>query len=117
MKRWMILAAVGLITVTTWLMAAPESMAAALPSQMTTSVRQASPAPEQVAAERALVKAKLMDFGLTSAQAQGRVDLLKDGEIHMLAANLDSIKAGAAGRSWSNEELLLIVILVVVLVR
>ena len=77
------------------------------------SVGWAAPVPSQgssvdraegqaVAAERELVKGRLMDFGLTDEQAGSRADLLTDEEIHVLAGDLDSVQAAGAGysRTW-----------------
>ena len=113
-KRWMRVAAVGLLAVLTVAMAAPASVAAPVPSQTTAAVGQTSPAPGEVAAERALVKAKLMDFGLTGAQAQSRVDLLTDQEIHALAADLEAIRPGAAFMLSTTEILLLLILVVLI---
>ncbi len=116
-KDWRGVVAVGLLVALAVLLTPPAGMAAVVPSQMTAPAGQATLAPETVAAERALVKAKLMDFGLTDVQAQSRMVLLTDQEVHALAADLDSIKAGAAGRSFTTTEVLLMVILVVLLVN
>jgi hypothetical protein len=59
---------------------------------------------QAVAAERELVKGRLMDFGLTDEQATSRADLLTEEEIHVLAGDLDSVQAAGAGygsnRTW-----------------
>jgi len=116
-KGWMRVAAFALLAAMT-VFAVPPAMAAAMPSQMTAESASSAPpgqmSPENVATERALVKAKLMDFGLTSAQAQSRVDLLTDQEVHALAADLDSIKPGAA-HTFTDVEILLLLILVAIL--
>jgi len=57
---------------------------------------------QAVAAERELVQGRLMEFGLTDEQAGSRVDLLTDEEIHVLAADPDSVQAAGAysQRTW-----------------
>ncbi|MFB3881273.1 MAG: PA2779 family protein [Armatimonadota bacterium] len=69
-----------------------------------------------VAAERELVKGKLMDFGLTDKDAQGRVDLLTDQEVHALAADLDQVQVAGDDIHWDTTTVLLALILLVLIV-
>jgi len=77
-----------------------------LPSQgwaMYIPVDQASPSRQadlgaiQKALESTVVKQRLMDFGLSPEEALARINSLSDEQTHKLAANLDSLQAGADG--------------------
>ena len=69
-----------------------------------------------VAAERELVKGKLMDFGLADKDAQGRGDLLTDQEVHALAADLDKVQVAGDDIRWDTTTVLLALILLVLIV-
>ena len=115
-RRWG-MPAVAVLVVLAAAVLAPAAGAATMPSQ--TSVGQAAQAaPANAAAERQMVKAQLLDLGLAKDQAAGRVQLLTDAEVHVLAAELESIRAGGADgqQTFSMEQVLLIAILVVLLV-
>ena len=94
----------------------PLAWAAPVPSQ---AVSPASPTageqPVQVARE--LVKGRLMDFGLSEADAGSRLALLTDQEVRAIAADLDSLQAaGALGdQQWDTVTVLLLLILVAIL--
>ena len=94
-----------------------------LPSQgwaMFIPVEQASPARQadlgaiQKTLESAVVKQRLMDFGLSPEEALARINMLSDEQTHKLAANLDSLQAGADGGVGVLIFLLLVAIIVVI---
>lgn len=97
------------------LVAAQMAAAAPVPSQTTCAT--AAPETQPVAAERDLVKGRLMDFGLTDEEAASRVELLSDQEVHAVAADLEAIRAaGAVGdERWDTTTVLLLLILVAIL--
>lgn len=95
---------------------------------LTGSVGWAAPVPSQssigtaeqvdgkvVAAERELVKGKLMDFGLAEKDASSRVDLLTDQEVHSLASQLDTVQIAGDNIQWNTTTVLLVVILAVLI--
>ena len=106
----------ALMAVLALAMLAPAAYAAPVPSQTTCSTS-ATVDEQAVAAERELVKGKLMDFGLSEKDAASRVQLLTDAEIHALAADLDSVQAAGAIRDqqWDTVTVLLLLILVAIL--
>jgi hypothetical protein len=110
------LIAVMLTTALALAMIAPIAPAAPVPSQATCAAAKEADA-QAVAAERELVKGKLMDFGLTDKDAGARVELLTDQEVHAIAADLDSLQAaGAVGdQQWDTMTVLLLLILVAIL--
>jgi hypothetical protein len=69
-----------------------------------------------VAAERELVKATLMDFGLTAEDAGDRMELLTDQEVHTLASDLESMQVAGDDIQWDTTTVLLVLILVVLIV-
>jgi len=89
--------------------------AAPVPSQLTSEAAGTALSEQQRAAEIELVKATLLDFGLSEEEAESRIDLLTVEEIHALATDLDAIKAGGA-RTWTTVEVLLALILVALIV-
>lgn len=98
-------------------MSAPMAMAAPVPSQ-TTCATAAAANDNAVAAERDMIKAKLMGFGLTEKKAVERVSLLTDEEVHAIVADLNSVQTAGlrSGDTWDTVTVLLLVILVVLLV-
>jgi len=97
-----------------------------LPSQgwaMFIPVDQASPARQadlgaiQKTLESAVVKQRLMDFGLSPEEALARINMLSDEQTHKLAANLNSLQAGADGGVGALVFLLLVVIIVVIVLQ
>jgi hypothetical protein len=87
-----------------------------IPSAQSTSVRQSDLNDIQKTLETAMIKQRLADFGLSPEDATARLNSLSDAQIHQLAANLDSVQAGADGVG-ALIFLLLVVILVVVLLQ
>lgn len=92
-----------------WAMFVPVGQAA--------SARQADLGAIQQTLESAVVKQRLMDLGLSSEEALARINRLSDVQTHTLAANLDSLQAGADGGVDALVFLLLVAILVVVVLE
>jgi len=89
--------------------------AAPVPSQSSVGTAEQVDA-KAVAAERELVKGKLMNFGLAEKDASGRVDLLTDQEVHSLASHLDTVQiAGAASVNADTTTVLLVLVLLVLI--
>jgi hypothetical protein len=95
-----------------------------LPAQgwaMFIPVNQASPARQadlgaiQKALESTVVKQRLVDFGLSPEEALARINRLSDDQTHKIAANLDSLQAGADGVDALVFLLVVAIIVVVVL--
>jgi hypothetical protein len=63
--------------------------------------------------DRAGVQAKLQTFGVSGILAKQRVDALSDQEIAMLAEKIDSLPAGG---TLSNNDLILILLVVILAV-
>ncbi len=95
-------------------MSAPLALAAPVPSQATCATTAAADS-TTIAAERDLIKAKLMDFGLTEKKAGDRVALLTDEEVHAIAADLSSLRAAGASGSLDTTTVLLVILLVVLI--
>jgi len=98
-------------------MTAPMALAAPVPSQTTCATTAAADS-KAVAAERDLIKAKLMDFGLSEKKAADRVALLTDEEVSTIAADLNSLQTAGvtSGEKWDTLTVLLVLILVVLIV-
>jgi hypothetical protein len=95
-----------------------------LPAQgwaMFIPVNQASPARQadlgaiQKALESTVVKQRLVDFGLSPEEALARINRLSDDQTHKIAANLDSLQAGADGVDALVFLLVVAIIVVVIL--
>jgi len=69
----------------------------------------------QAAIESRIVRQKLMDYGLSPADAMARVEKLSDEQIHVLASHTDSLQAGSDGVDVLFG-LVIVALLVVVLV-
>ncbi len=65
--------------------------------------------------ETAMIKQRLADFGLSPEEAMTRLNSLSDDQIHQLAANMNSLQAGADGVDALIFLLLVAVIVVLVL--
>lgn len=66
--------------------------------------------------EHKLVQQRLLDIGLTQEQIDARLDRLSDGQLHLLASQLNAvIPAGDSGTIWTIVGILLIVILIILL--
>lgn len=84
-----------------------------IPAERASSARQADLGAIQKTLESSVVKQRLMDYGLSPEDALTRIDRLSDEQTHKLAANLDSLQAGADGVD-ALVFLLVVAILVVV---
>jgi hypothetical protein len=69
----------------------------------------------QAALESKIVSQKLMDYGLSPAEALARVNRLSDEQLHALATHTDSLQAGGDGADLFFG-LVIVALLVVVLV-
>ncbi len=110
------LIALVLAVLVTMALTGPMGWAAPVPSQSSCGASEQVEA-TATAAERELVKGKLMDFGLTDKEAGSRVDLLTDQEIHTLASDLESVQIAGDDIRWDNTTVLLLLILVVLIVN
>jgi hypothetical protein len=79
------------------------------------SVRQADMVSIQKTLESAVVKQRLVDFGLSSEEALSRINMLSDGQIHQFAANIDSLQAGADGVGALIFVLVVVILVIVIL--
>lgn len=86
-----------------------------IPANQASSSRQADLGAIQKTLESAVVKQRLMDFGLSPEEALARINMLSDEQTHTLAANLDSLQAGADGVGALIFLLLVAIVVVVVL--
>jgi hypothetical protein len=86
-----------------------------LPSGQTAPDRQADLSSIQKTLESTVVKQRLMDVGLSPEEALTRINSLSDEQTHTLAANLDSLQAGADGVGALVFLLVVAIIVVVVL--
>ncbi len=108
---WM-LAAIGMAF---WSIAAPDqAVAAPVPSQ-TASTTAVEAGTRALAAERALIQARLVGFGLTQSAAASRVAVLTDEEVHAIAADPDSLQAAGGSNAAGVAVVVLIVAVVVAL--
>jgi hypothetical protein len=85
-----------------------------VPAAQSTSTRQADMASIQKTLESQVIKQRLMDYGLSSEEAMARISRLSDQQTHQLAANLESVQAGADG--LGVVVFILVVAIIVVLV-
>ena len=86
-----------------------------IPSATTGQDRQADLQTVQKTLESTVVKQRLSDLGLSTAEAAGRINTLSDAQLHQVAANLDSLQAGGDGADLLIFLLLVAIIAVVVL--
>jgi hypothetical protein len=84
------------------------------PDQAST-VRQADLGAIQKTLESTVVKQRLVDMGLSSEEALARINMLSNEQTHTLAANLDSVQAGADGLDALVFLLVVAIIAVVIL--
>ena len=85
-----------------------------IPASQASPARQADLGAIQKTLESAVVKQRLMDFGLSPEEALTRISMLSDEQTHKLAANLDSLQAGADGGVGVLVFLLLVAIILVI---
>jgi len=74
-----------------------QSWAMLIPANQALPDRQAELSSIQKTLESTAVKQRLMDLGLSTEEALARINMLSDEQTHTLAANLDSLQAGADG--------------------
>ena len=86
-----------------------------IPSAGADTVRKSDMATIQKTLESAVVKQRLMDYGLSSEEALARVNILSDEQVHQFAAQLDSVQAGANGLGTAIFLLLVAIIVVLIL--
>ncbi len=86
-----------------------------IPANQASPARQADLGAIQKTLESAVVKQRLMDIGLSPEEALTNINRLSDEQTHTLAANLDSLQAGADGVGAVVFLLLVAIIVVVVL--
>ena len=86
-----------------------------LPGSQASPARQADLGAIQRTLESTVVKQRLVDFGLSPEDALARINRLSDEQTHMLAANLDSLQAGADGVDALIFLLVVAIIVVIVL--
>ncbi len=67
----------------------------------------------QKALESKALQQRLMDYGLSPANALAKINGLSDEQIHQLAANIDAFQAG--GMSDSNFIIILLLIILIVI--
>lgn len=84
-------------------------------SDQAASVKQADMITIQKTLESAVIKQRIMEYGLSSEEALARINRLSDEQIHQFAANLDSLQAGADGVDAVIFLVLVAIIVVVVL--
>lgn len=105
------------LTVTLSILTLPaQGWAMFMPSGQSAAARTAELGAVQKTLETSVVKQRLADYGLTSAEVMSRLDSLSGAEIHRIASNLDSLQAGADGVD-TVVFLLLVAILVVLLLQ
>ena len=112
---------ITLVTITTFAGPAEAMFITATPHQDTFNPMQPSMgrsvdlARIQAALESKIVSQKLMDYGLSPAEALARVNRLSDEQLHALATHTDSLQAGGDGADLFFG-LVIVALLVVVLV-
>jgi len=66
--------------------------------------------------EQKIVQQRLQDIGLSQEDINARLDRLSDGQLHVMATQLNAvIPAGDNGTVWTIVGILLIVVLVILL--
>lgn len=88
-----------------------------LPSDTSAMTRQADTASIQKTLESAVVKQRLMDFGLSSEEAMARINNLSDEQVHRFASRLDALQAGADGGGDALVFVLLVTLTVVLVLE
>lgn len=113
---------VALIAISTFAGPAEAMYLSGAPSQGTVDLSNGSPARAadlarvRTAIESRIVRQKLLDYGLTPAEAMARMDKLSDDQLHELATHTDSLQAGSDGGADLFFGLIIVALLVVVLV-
>ena len=86
-----------------------------IPSTGSDIARKADMATIQKTLESAVIKQRLMDYGLSSEEAMAKVNALSDEQVHQFAAQLDSLQAGADGLGAVIFVLLVVVLVILIL--
>jgi hypothetical protein len=92
-----------------------QSWAMLIPANQALPDRQAELSSIQKTLESTAVKQRLMDLGLSTEEALARINMLSDEQTHTLAANLDSLQAGADGVGALVFVLVVAIVVVVIL--
>jgi hypothetical protein len=79
--------------------------------------RQADMASIQKTLESAVLKQRLMDYGLSSEEVTARINKLSDEQIHQFASRLDSLQAGADDGVDAVVFVLLVTLIVVLILE
>jgi len=109
------LLAVYLVFATLLLTVPAQGWAMLIPANQASPARQADLGAIQKTLESTVVKQRLMDVGLSPEEALARINGLSDEQTHTLAANLDSLQAGADGVGALVFLLVVAIIVVIVL--
>ena len=100
----------------TFLLTVPaQGWAMLVPASHASPARQADLGAIQKTLESSVVKQRLMDVGLSPEEALARINGLSDEQTHTLAANLDSLQAGADGVGALVFILVVAIVVIVVL--
>ena len=100
----------------TFLLTVPaQGWAMFIPAGQASQDRQADLSSIQKTLETTVIKQRLMDLGLSSDDAMARINTLSDEQTRKLAANLDSLQAGADGVGAVVFLLVLAIVVVIVL--
>jgi len=92
-----------------------QSWAMLIPANQALPDRQAELSSIQKTLESSVVKQRLMDLGLSTEEALASINKLSDEQTHTLAANLDSLQAGADGVGALVFVLVVAIVVVVIL--
>jgi len=92
-----------------------QSWAMLIPANQALPDRQAELSSIQKTLESTAVKQRLMDLGLSTEEALARINMLSDEQTHTLAANLDSLQAGADSVGALVFVLVVAIVVVVIL--
>ncbi len=87
-----------------------------IPTAGSDAVRKADMATIQKTLESAVIKQRLMDYGLSPEEAMARINQLSNEQVHAFAAQLDSVQAGADGFDGLIF-ILVVAILVIVIIE
>ncbi len=81
------------------------------------SARDADLLMAQRALENKVVAQKLLDYGVTAADAQARLVTMSDADLHSLASATKGLPSGADGTTGAIIGVLVVVILVIVVLK
>jgi Family of unknown function (DUF6627) len=92
-----------------------QGWAMVVPTAESVSTRQADMTTIQKTLESTVIKQRLMDYGLSPEEATVQISRLSDEQTHQLAANMDSVQAGADGLGAVAFVLVVAIIVVLIL--